>query len=201
MGLEIERKFTVKKLPENLEKYPVHIIEQGYLSVVPAIRVRREDDRYYMTYKSYKGFGISGQNDSESGAGDNAGVQKDIGKIEYNLPLDKDSYDHLVEKADGNVIRKKRYIIPVNEDAFEDGFLRRNSETREAFESGDIKIELDVFGAPFDGRILAEVEFPSEEAAAAYCMADWFDEDVTGDVRFSNAHMSTEKVRDCSEMV
>ena len=55
-------------------------------------------------------------------------------------------------------------------------------------------IELDVFGAPYDGRILAEVEFPDEKAAADYKPADWFLEDVTGDVRYSNAHMSTEKL-------
>ena len=200
MGLEIERKFTVKKLPDNLEQYKVHIIEQGYLSVVPAIRVRREDDRYYMTYKSFKNFG------KESGCSDSAACEatgnakadmsmtNDIGKIEYNLPLDKDSYDHLVEKADGNVIRKKRYLIPLNEDAFEEAFLNKNKKLKGEIESGEIKIELDVFSAPFEGRVLAEVEFSDEESAAAYKPADWFFEDVTGDVRWSNAHMSTEKL-------
>ena len=90
MGVEIERKFTVKELPDNLEKYPCRVIEQGYLNVHPAVRVRREDDSYYMTYK--------GQNATEGG----------IGKIEYNMPLDKESYEHLCEKADGNVIKKKK---------------------------------------------------------------------------------------------
>ncbi|WP_026491315.1 MULTISPECIES: CYTH domain-containing protein [unclassified Butyrivibrio] len=163
MGLEIERKFTVKELPENLEQYEVHVIEQGYLNVVPAIRVRRQDDEYYMTYKCHKDF-AGAHFEGEDG---------DIGQIEYNMPLDKTAYEHLVEKADGNVIRKKRYIIPI--------------------ENG-LKIELDVFGAPYDGRILAEVEFPDEKAAADYKPADWFLEDVTGDVRYSNAHMSTEKL-------
>ena len=51
MGIEIEKKFTVKKLPLNLDTYPCHIIEQGYLNTSPAVRVRREDDHYYMTYK------------------------------------------------------------------------------------------------------------------------------------------------------
>ena len=68
MGIEIERKFTVKKLPENLENYPFHEIEQAYLNVHPAIRVRRQDDIYYMTYK-----------------GDTVGLG--IGKTEYNMPL------------------------------------------------------------------------------------------------------------------
>lgn len=189
MGLEIERKFTVKKLPENLEQYEVHVIEQGYLSVVPAIRVRREDDRYYMTYKRYKNFG------GFDGAGQDAPNLGDIGKIEYNLPLDKNSYEHLVEKADGNVIRKKRYLIPLNANAFDESFLNKNEKLKDEIKSGGIKIELDVFMAPFEGRVLAEVEFPDEETAAAYKPADWFDEDVTGDLRWSNAQMSAEVLR------
>ena len=194
MGLEFERKFTVREMPENLEQYKVHIIEQGYLSVVPAIRVRREDDRYYMTYKSYKNFGATnnGANSDNEDVAEKAAASGEIGKIEYNLPLDRDSYEHLVEKADGNVIRKKRYLIPLNEGAFDEEFLNKNEELKRALEHEDIKIELDVFDSPFDGRVLAEVEFPDEESAAAYKPADWFLEDVTGDVRWSNAHMSTE---------
>ena len=194
MGLEIERKFTVKEMPENLEQYEVHVIEQGYLSVVPAIRVRREDDRYYMTYKSYKNFGATnnGAGSDKEKAPEGEAKSGDIGKVEYNLPLDENSYEHLVEKADGNVIRKKRYLIPLNEDAFDEKLLNKNEGLKTALERGDIKIELDVFDAPFDGRVLAEVEFPDEESEAAYKPADWFLEDVTGDVRWSNAHMSTE---------
>ncbi len=182
MGLEIEKKFIVKKLPENLDKYPVHVIEQGYLCVIPAIRVRREDDRYYMTYKSNKGFGKA---DTDAGA-------DGIGKTEYNLPLDKDSYEHLVKKADGNVIRKKRYIIPLNEDAFDEEYINGSSELKS--EIAKMKIELDVFDAPFDGRVLAEVEFPDERTAREYHPAEWFLEDVTGRPEYSNAQMSREKL-------
>ncbi|MCR5657365.1 MAG: adenylate cyclase [Butyrivibrio sp.] len=191
MGFEIERKFTVKDLPQNVDKYPFHIIEQGYLSVIPAVRVRREDDRYYMTYKAGKEF--CRENASE-GAGTSAAADAEggIGKTEYNMPLDKKSYEHLAEKADGNVIRKKRYIIPLNEDAFSGDFVDNHHGLKEKL-SG-MKIELDVFEAPFDGRILAEVEFPDEESAAGYRPAEWFLEDVTGDVRYSNAHMSLEEL-------
>ena len=110
MGIEIEKKFLVKELPDNLKDYPFHLIEQGYLNVHPAIRVRKEDDSYYMTYK--------GTDDSYEG----------IGKVEYNLPLDIDSYEHLIQKADGNVITKKRYLIPLNKDAFTDSYLSKNSK-------------------------------------------------------------------------
>ncbi len=186
MGVEIERKFLVRELPQDLSKYPCHVIEQGYLNVDPAIRVRRENDDYYMTYKGSKDLQAEGQ----------SAISHDIGKIEYNLPLDRDSYEHLVAKADGNMIRKKRYMIPINSDAFEKEALLKMPELEKMMGEGSIKIELDVFEAPFEGRILAEVEFPSEEAARAYKMADWFSDDVTGDHRYSNSQMSREMVKD-----
>ena len=103
--MEIERKFTVKKLPDDLEEYPFHIIEQAYLNTDPVVRIRREDDRYYMTYK---GSGL-------------------LAREEYNLPLNRPAYEHLLPKADGNVISKKRYLIPLP----------------------PYTVELDVFAPPF----------------------------------------------------
>ena len=49
--MEIERKFTIKELPADLESYPFHHIEQAYLNASPVVRVRKEDDEYYLTYK------------------------------------------------------------------------------------------------------------------------------------------------------
>lgn len=91
--MEIERKFTVKELPEDFMDYNFHDIEQGYLSTDPVIRVRREDDEYYLTYKG-KGF---------------------LAREEYNLPLTVESYEHLLAKIDGIVISKRRYLIPTND--------------------------------------------------------------------------------------
>ena len=83
--MEIERKFTVRTLPVNLDSYPCRIIEQAYLNTDPVVRIRREDDSYYLTYK---GKGL-------------------LAREEYNLPLNEESYYHLREKADGNIISKK----------------------------------------------------------------------------------------------
>ncbi len=88
--MEIERKFLIKKLPTNLGSYPFHIIEQAYLCTDPVVRVRRQDDEYYMTYK---GKGL-------------------LAREEFNLPLNQSAYDHLKGKADGNIISKTRYLIP-----------------------------------------------------------------------------------------
>ncbi len=219
MGVEIERKFLVKEFPDDLNKYPFHQIEQAYLNVSPAVRVRREDDTYYMTYKGLKGnVAQAGVNGAVSAApagkmttADGSNVTKPsgqytepgssdqqspvhIGQTEYNMPLTKEAYQHLSSKADGNIITKKRYIIPLNEDAFDEDILDANPELKAAVENRSIKIELDVFEGVFTGRILAEVEFPSEEAALVYHPAEWFSQDVTGDPQYSNAHMSTEQL-------
>lgn len=82
--MEIERKFTVKALPENLDSYPFHLIEQAYLNTDPVLRIRRQDDEYYLTYK---GKGL-------------------MAREEYNLPLNQSSYEHLLSKADGICISK-----------------------------------------------------------------------------------------------
>ena len=169
MNKEIEKKFLIKELPDNLENYPFHQIEQGYLNVSPAVRVRRQDDEYIMTYK---GTGV-------------------ISHDEYNLHIDKTSYEHLIKKADGNIICKKRYLIPLNKDAFDEDFYQKNKELIDSF---NMRIELDVFEKPFEDIILAEVEFPSEEAAKAYRPAAWFKEDVTGNRSYSNANMSSRNI-------
>ncbi len=94
MGMEIERKFTIRELPPDIDKYKSVIIEQAYLTDDPVIRVRREDDRYYMTYK-----GVGGSNTS-------------LAHEEHNLPLTKEAYETLSSKSDGHIIRKKRILIP-----------------------------------------------------------------------------------------
>lgn len=88
--MEIERKFLVKELPANLDQHTVRIIEQGYLSTEPVVRVRRDNDNYELTYKS-KGLMI---------------------REEHNMPLTYESYKHLKTKVDGIIIEKKRYMIP-----------------------------------------------------------------------------------------
>ena len=88
--MEIERKFTVKALPENLDSHPFHLIEQAYLNTDPVLRIRRQDDENFLTYYS---IGL-------------------MSRVEYNLPLTQEVYEHLKPKADGLVISKTRYLIP-----------------------------------------------------------------------------------------
>ena len=149
--MEIERKFLIKNIPENLDSYAFHLIEQGYLCTDPVVRVRRQNDDYFLTYK---GKGL-------------------LAREEYNLPLTQSGYEHLIKKADGNIIKKKRYLIPI--------------------EDTDLTIELDIFDKPFAPLIMAEVEFSSVEDANAFTAPDWFGEDVTNDPAYHNSNMSKKK--------
>lgn len=144
--MEIERKFTVKELPEHLNDYPCKRIEQGYLCTKPVLRVRRKGEEYWLTYK---GEGL-------------------LVREEHEFPLDEAAYRHLLTKADGRVIQKDRYHIPY----------------------GEYTIELDVFHGALAPLIIAEVEFPSVEAANAFVPPVWFDQDVTEDPAYSNSNLS-----------
>lgn len=145
--MEIERKFLPKYIPEGIDAYEHHHIEQGYLATNPVVRVRKSDEQYYLTYK---GSGM-------------------MAREEYNLPLTDESYNHLIKKADGNIISKTRYLIPLN---------------------NGLTAELDIFEGVFLGMLLVEVEFPSVEEAEAFMPPDWFGEDVTYDKKYHNSYLS-----------
>lgn len=155
-NLEIERKFKIKTVPDDLNQYQCKHIEQAYLNTDPVIRIRKEDSDYYLTYKE-KGL---------------------LTRSEYNLPLDEKSYQHLKLKADGNVISKKRYVLPLNvADSLSQSLP-------------SLSIELDIFDPPFAPLIIAEVEFPDLETADRFMPPDWFGEEVTMNPEYHNSNLS-----------
>ena len=165
--MEIERKFLIQKLEElpfSPFEYPHKELEQGYLCTAPVVRIRREDDDYVLTYKS-KGL---------------------MAREEYNLPLTQESYEHLLGKADGNIITKRRYEIPIEYDYYMPDEICRNNPDHAPF----LTIELDIFEGKFAGTVLAEVEFASEEEAGAFIPPDWFLEDVSYSSEYHNSNMS-----------
>lgn len=87
--LEIERKFIIYKIPENINNYPFSHIVQFYLHEDPVLRIRKTDNNYFLTYKS-KGL---------------------IARNEIELNIDKTLFDALYRKAD-KFIDKIRYKIP-----------------------------------------------------------------------------------------
>ena len=90
--MEIERKYLIRRLPENLSQYQCKKIAQGYICTSPVVRIRKSDDEYYLTYK---GKGL-------------------MAREEYNLPLTQEGYEHMLPKIDGRLIEKSRYLIPLD---------------------------------------------------------------------------------------
>ena len=88
--MEIERKFLVRVLPENLNEFKHNEIIQGYISTSPVIRIRRSDDRYKLTVKT-------------------SGL---LAREEFETDITKEQFDSLSKKVEGNIISKTRYKIP-----------------------------------------------------------------------------------------
>ena len=155
-GIEIEKKYKIKKIPENIEQYKKIKIEQAYLNYgsKPTVRIRKyNEDEYILSYKSRK-----------KGYRDNLSVCDEV-----ELDLTKEAYEHLKQKADGRVIYKTRYIVPLD-----DG----------------LKVEIDFFKEFFEGVMFAEIEFKSEEQANTYKVPDWIGEDISKEKRVKNGYMS-----------
>ncbi len=159
--MEIERKYLVKHLPADLDRYPCFTIRQAYISTEPVIRVRQKNDRYILTIK---GSGM-------------------MVREEIEMPLSEKSFQNLYNKKEGIAIEKSRYTIP---------------------DSHGYTIELDVFHGPYEGFVMAEVEFPTIEEAEAYSAPDWFGKEVTKDSRFFNSALSSntpEKVKSFMDLI
>ncbi|MCR5388683.1 MAG: CYTH domain-containing protein [Lachnospiraceae bacterium] len=146
--MEIERKFIPPEVP-SLAGFSSKKIEQAYISTSPTIRIRKSDDEYYLTVKG-KGH---------------------MAREELNIPMKKEEYEKLLKKTEGRVIKKTRYIIPLEG-------------------SDGLNVELDIFEGDLKGLVLAEVEFPTKEAAESFVPPAWLGRDVTGDKRYHNSQMS-----------
>ena len=166
MGFEIERKWLPEKgLVETIMNRvrPVQI-EQAYLCREPVIRIRKEGDRYYMTYK---------------GAGT-------LCREEANLPLNEAAYQELLPKHSGIVITKNRYNL-----LYKELFPQTDPAVRGP--EGDLFMELDVFEGEHQGLVILEVEFDSKESAERFAAPDVFGRDVTGQKEYTNSYLSLGK--------
>lgn len=92
---EIERKFLVKLLPENLENYPHKSIRQGYLVITndgSEVRLRQKGEEYFETVK-----GTGGKT-----------------RFELEIEITKYQFDTMWIATEGKRVEKTRYEIPYN---------------------------------------------------------------------------------------
>lgn len=90
---EIERKFLVESLPENLEQYPHKEVVQGYLAITEdgtEVRLRQKGSKYFQTVKS--------------GSGKT--------RFESEVEITGEQFGTLWEATKGKRVEKTRYEIP-----------------------------------------------------------------------------------------
>ena len=96
--------------------------------------------------------------------------RQEIGRIEHEVPLTAEWWMRLWPLTAGRRLTKTRFQVP------HDG----------------LTIEIDVFNGSNDGLIVAEVEFPTAEAARSFNPPEWLGDDVTHDPHFSNFRRAKE---------
>ena len=100
--MEIERKFLVNEIPQNLDSYKKFEIEQGYISTKPTIRIRKINKKYVLTVKSK--FAVC-KSDGDP-----------IINNELECEITEKEYEALKERINGDLIQKFRYIIPLEQE-------------------------------------------------------------------------------------
>jgi len=169
--MEIERKFLIKDNAFDLSLYNFVELQQAYISTSPVIRVRKKithiadstipsstTAEYILTVKS-KGM---------------------LSRQEFELPLSETDYLNLLQKAEGNIITKRRYIIPL---------------------SDGLTLELDYFKDLFDGLVMGEIEFANEDDAQKYNLPEFIIREVTYDKRYHNSNMSLMPHTEISDLI
>ncbi|HEX7279762.1 MAG TPA: CHAD domain-containing protein [Solirubrobacterales bacterium] len=89
---------------------------------------------------------------------------------EIEVELDKRQFQALWESVEERRLAKRRYLVPLGK---------------------GLNAEVDVYFGPLAGLRVAEVEFPSREAAASFQPPGWFGREVTGDHGYANQSLAT----------
>jgi CYTH domain-containing protein len=89
---------------------------------------------------------------------------------EFEVELHAEQFDALWPATEGRRLVKTRHTIPI----------------------GERSVELDVYSGRLSGLVVAEVEFPSVEAARHFVPPPWFGTEVTEDQRFKNRRLAEE---------
>ena len=163
MNKEIEKKYSIKDIPNDVKIIKIQDIQQSFIyrDTKSHIRLRKLEDRkskatqYIYTVKTK---GDISDNDDYN-----------IARLyEIETYISKDEYEDLIEKRIGNMINKTRINVPIS-----DGFV----------------VEIDIYYDNLDGLVTAEIEFPDVETARLFTKPDWLGEEL-GNKSFSNGRLS-----------
>lgn len=164
MNKEIERKYAIKYLPEDIKCESVKNIEQAFIykDLNTIIRIRKitdskneEDVKYIYTLKT--------KGDIEYDNKYNIAQ-----KYEIETKIKKEDYEKLLKAKISNIINKTRIVVPIKQ---------------------NLKVEIDVYEDYLKGLLTAEIEFTNEEQAQNFEKPDWLGEEL-GYKELSNRKLS-----------
>ena len=164
MNKEIERKFAVKYLPENLNIESIVHITQAFIyrDKLTIIRIRAIKESYPEAKQVYI-YTLKTKGDIEYNN------NYDIGKkYEIENEISKEEFENLIKNKISNIIEKTRIKIPIG---------------------NNLKAEIDIYYDYLEGMLTLEVEFPNEELANNFQKPDWFGEEL-GYKTLSNRKLS-----------
>ena len=152
MKQEIERKYAVNYLPEDLEITDIIDIEQAFIykDAKTVIRIRKICNKksntieYIYTVKT-KG-DIAYHKDSTV-----------ANAYEIESYIQEEEFNKLIKNKISSIIRKTRMIIPIE---------------------NNLKVEMDIYKDYLQDLITAEVEFPSEDIANTFQKPEWLGEEM-----------------------
>jgi adenylate cyclase len=96
-------------------------------------------------------------------------------KVEIEREIDKEFFDELWQLTEGRRVQKIRYEVPL------------------VGEDNELVAEVDVFEGNLGGLTMVEVEVSSAELLKSLRSnpPEWFGEDVTEDIRYSNSQLAS----------
>ena len=152
MKQEIERKYAVNYLPEDLEITDIIDIEQAFIykDAKTVIRIRKICNKksntieYIYTVKT-KG-DIAYHKDSTV-----------ANAYEIESYIQEEEFNKLIKNKISSIIRKTRMIIPIE---------------------NNLKVEMDIYKDYLQDLITAEIEFPNEDIAKKFQKPEWLGEEM-----------------------
>lgn len=150
INYEIEKKYLIDL--NNISHLDLSRLEQtkiiqGYISKKPVIRIRKTNTGNYLTIKGNSLFK----------------------RKEYELEICNEEFETLLTKVSGNLIKKTRYYIKLE---------------------NDLIGELDIYEDNLKGFANVEVEFNNMEEANKFIPPEYFGKDVTLDKKYSNSNLT-----------
>ncbi len=163
MNKEIERKYAVKSLPNEIKITKIINIEQAYIyrDINTIIRIRKVTDKKQKAI-SYI-YTVKTKGDIEYKNNYNV-----ASKYEIESNISEEEYNELTKRKISNIINKTRIVVPIEQ---------------------NLKVEIDIYYDYLDGLLTAEIEFPNEEMAKIYQKPDWLGEEL-GYKELSNRKLS-----------